>query len=359
MTPKGPFLYFVIFMSIILPKSCAFRSSFQFRRIPSSHIVRMQTSSDIMEDEDPKAVKKIHSVTVCMVPPPVNKIVWESVSEMRQKLRDPGLYRWPPHANLLYPFLELGDNKDSVETKRQKLQEIVQKLETATTQCQPFTVSLNKFGTFGGKKRGVLWLNPDSFHESTETLNGNDDNRSLSPLVDLQQRLESVFPSCRDQSQKGNNCFTPHMTLSHFENLDGALEAQSGLDLSDKPLAFTMDRIYLLERKGDGGQFLRVAEIGLGKNSRITQVFDPPSPFPDMPTEEEEWVYNERMKLKSRRNGGRGRRGGQRNRRRRSRGPRIPDTPEIIAAKRAERKAKRERLEKERHEMGVEGDVGA
>jgi hypothetical protein len=57
------------------------------------------------------------------------------------------------------------------------------------------------------------------------------------------------------------------------------------------------------------------------------------------------------MKMKARRNGGRrSRRGGRRRRtrERRERGPsRTRDTPEVIAQKRAERAAKRERLERE------------
>jgi hypothetical protein len=121
-----------------------------------------------------------------------------------------------------------------------------------------------------------------------------------------------------------------------------------------------LDRVYLLRRQGDDGQFLRIAEIGLGPDSTVERL-DPSRSFPDMPTKEDDWVHEERMNLKARRNG-RDRRGGGRltQRRSRSREPRVPDTPEAIAAKRAERKAKRERLERERElqeiERALEGD---
>ena len=123
-----------------------------------------------------------------------------------------------------------------------------------------------------------------------------------------------------------------------------------------RPLQFKLDSIYLLQRKGDNGQFVRVAEIFLGKRElpqfHIFDTSSESSAFPNMPTTEEDWVYEERMKLKARRNnngGWRGRRGGKRRteRQRRRRSPRIPDTPEVIAQKRAERKAKKERLERE------------
>jgi 2'-5' RNA ligase len=263
-----------------------------------------------------------------MVPSPEFQDVWKTVSEMRQQLKDPGYYRWPPHANLLYPFLELED---------EKLPEILEQLHSATRQCPPFNVSLNQFGTFGGKQRGVLWLFPDSSSKD-------DDSTLPPPLMTLHDKLEEAFPICKDQIKGGR--FSPHMTISHFKNLDDALAAQEQLetDFPNTKLDFAMDRIYLLERKGDGGQFLRVAEVGLGSNSTV-QVLDPPQPFPDMPAEEEDWVHEERMKLKARRNKGSSR--GSRGRTSRPREPRVPDTPEEIARKRAERKAKRERLEQE------------
>ena len=218
---------------------------------------------------------------------------------------------------------------------------------------------------------------------------------------------------CKDQSQKGEGAssFTPHMTLSHFPCLDEALQAKESMETTvslfnisgasekhsssssnncsspinsienddDDCLEFILDRIYLLQRKGDEGQFLRVAEIALGGDTTTcddttsniipggssedsrrprttafvvaakTKIFDPPQAFPDMPNHEEEWVYKERMLMKSRRrknnNGTRGGRQQQHQRRRQgTQGPRILDTPELIAEKRAQRKAKREHL---------------
>ena len=281
--------------------------------------------------------RKAHHLTVCMIPPAGYDHVWDRIGAMRKELRDPGYFRWPPHVNLLYPFLDY-------EHANRTLQEVAETLHTATKECPPFQVSMNAFGTFGGKQRGVLWLYPDSS-------DGIDDmNHDELPLMKLYDRLVQAFPMCDDLSKKASGRFNPHMTLSHFENLDDAETGKELLkeaNLSDLVgLDFLVDRIYLMERQGDGGQFERLAEVGLGPNSTF-QVFDPPKPFPWMPEAEEDWVYEERMKLKARRNGN-GRRGkGHRSRRRSSRGPRVPDPPEVIAAKRAERKAKRERLEME------------
>jgi 2'-5' RNA ligase len=315
------------------------------------------------------SLQKVHHVTVCMVPPPEDTAVWKTVGDMRRQLRDPGYYRWPPHANLLYPFLEVNDNDDKDDDEATNntttlLSTILDRLRSAAQQVEPFTVQLNRLGTFGGKRRGVLWLSPDSYvsrpeedTNSTSTTSGDTtstNSSTLSPLVQLQQLLEEAFPMCQDQSSKGGSAFTPHMTLSHFETLDDALRAQQEIERdyfassSSSSLEFRLDRIYLLSRQGDGGQFLRVADIGLGKEGVVQQWLPSPIPFPAMPTQEDDWVHQERMKLKARRNGGgRNQRRGGSNKRstpRRRAEPRIPDTPEVIAAKRAERKAKRERL---------------
>ncbi|VEU38307.1 unnamed protein product [Pseudo-nitzschia multistriata] len=291
----------------------------------------------------------------------------------------------------MYPFLKLehpsksdnsedGDGQSFPQSHDDYIvSNIVKRLESSTRKVAPFIVRLNELGTFGGKRRGVLWLHPDS--GDTVLLNkfdgSNETHRQPSPLIELQQSLEEAFPMCKDQSQKGG--FTPHMTLSHFPSLEEALQAKESMESSSNPISsssgleFVLDRIYLLERKGDSGQFLRVAEIALGdrcdaSNSPSstaneknidsstqgtalteTKIFDPPQAFPDMPSHEEEWVYQERMAMKSRRRNSR-KLGGGRGRQRTPGVPRIPDTPEVIAQKRAERKAKRERLLREQNE---------
>ena len=202
-------------------------------------------------------------------------------------------------------------------------------LESVTCQFEPFEITLNKLGTFGGKRRGVLWLNPSrSTRDRIDYNNKNDNNREESSkgqspkprLEELQRLLEDAFPSCQNQSKKGGQ-FVPHMTLSHFECLDDAQKAQMILEGSYPSIvahgrvsiSFLFDRIYLCERTGDNGQFLKVAQVALGNNTKDdvtqqrkhntvqTEIFDSPSAFEGMPTTEDNWVYEERMKLKQRR----------------------------------------------------------
>jgi 2'-5' RNA ligase superfamily len=52
------------------------------------------------------ARSKTHASTVALVPPEAS---WERIQRARYELQDKGLYRWPPHCNLLYPFVEKPD----------------------------------------------------------------------------------------------------------------------------------------------------------------------------------------------------------------------------------------------------------
>lgn len=299
--------------------------------------------------EQPRIPQKQHTLTVCMVPPFSAANVWTDVTKARRQLKDPGFFRWPPHANLLYPFIEIKND----------LHDIVLKLRNATRQCPAFQVSLDSLGTFGGKNRGVLWLYPRSYRREDDKMDADEE-----PLVQLQAVLEQEFPMCSDQRKSGR--FTPHMTLSHFPSLEEAQKSQSQVEeWWPDNVTFNVNEIYLLQRKGDDGQFLRAATVALGNDSTAINdgitIHDPPEPFPDMPFAEEDWVREERMELKKRRNaswkGQRRRRGGKQ---RGSRGPsKSKDTPEIIAAKRAARKEKRERLERERLEKESRSSDGS
>ena len=347
-----------------------------------SHCVHKMSTNYSSKDENDEQTRNIgssdqkiqqpiytkkHSLTVCMVPPPRFKDEWAQITKARTDLRDPGLFRWPPHANILYPFIDILEPKVSEDESMDKeivIETTLQKMQDVIENFDPFTVSVDSLGTFGGKNRGVLYLNPRSFRESSTI-------EDEEPLVDLQSALVGGFPDCNDQKKGGK--YTPHMTLSHFPSLDSALEAKAQIEQWWKPVEFVVDEIYFLKREGDGGQFKIVATLQLGNQKKdvinedmiesqeIDQTFqskfknivvhNPPLAFLDMPIMEEDWVHEERMKLKARRNenGNRGRRRSGRNKKNRlDRGPsKSTDTPEEIARKRAERAAKKERLARE------------
>jgi 2'-5' RNA ligase len=299
-----------------------------------------------------------HHWTVCVVPPPSSsEEVWKAITEARTELRDPGLYRWPPHVNLLYPFVDCHNRNDGVAeggsanngTEEEEevdgapenegdsslgssssnscalvRRDVLDKLRCACAKIEPFTVQLRRLGTFGSSKRGVLWLDPQCCVDDNDTnpealgeaCSDDKEADSSSPLVRLQRRLEDEFPYCTAQRKAGSDgSYRPHMTLSHFANLEAALQAQATTEawwsqLSSLQTDVVVDRIYVLTRKGDDGQFERVAEVRLGsgavtKGPEMIKCFAPDEArFPDMPAVEYVWVREERMALKKRRNGG-------------------------------------------------------
>lgn len=245
-----------------------------------------------------------HHFTVCLVPPPdggkknsseEEEVVWDTITEFRRQLRDPGFYRWPPHANLLYPFVDpyvpqQDANKKHREEPQQQLNEtVVSLLQSACQKVEPFTVKLKQLGTFGGKQRGVLWMNPEA------------DEIQL-----LFQHLIEAFPYCKGKNQQP---FVPHITLSHFVDLEAAVAAKDQIErqMEGKSLSFVLNEIYILGRNGDDGQFQKVATVSLGKNNYVQRHIkgegsDGMLSFQGMPACEEDWVREERMKLKKRRN---------------------------------------------------------
>ena len=341
-----------------------------------------------------KSPKKLHTMTVCMVPESRHENVWQAITRARTELRDPGLYRWPPHANILYPFFDIQPKEEKVHVSEAEIEngesslfsqnfeeEKLHLLAEAVKRCDPFRISLDSFGTFGGQSRGVLFLYPRSFivsdysndiiNESSHAKDEDDDENSdkqekepEEPLIQLQSVLQEFLPECNDQKKNGK--YTPHITLSHFASLQDALEGQVKLETWWEPLEYDVKEIYVLKRVGDDGQFKILATLPLGRrnNNSHDYLHDPPLTFPGMPSIEEDWVREERMKLKARRNGN-GRRGQRKSRRTKRKGPvgRSPsktrDSPEVIAKKRAERVAKKERLAQEAAEIAAAiGDTG-
>ena len=265
------------------------------------------SSQDNLESNFNMPSRKSHCLTICLVPPPSATKVWEKLMAIRRECKDPGFYRWPPHANILYPFLEPAYGEEAGESNDDKhvkfRNEVAAHLSKAVMKCEPFDVTINSFGTFGDKRRGVMWAYPTS--KSVKPCEDNEE-----PLINLHNMLEQQFPMCNDLRKTG--AFHPHMTISHYATYSGALAAKEKIESGWESVSFRAQEIYLLERLGDDGQFKIAATISLGVNAAV-EFHNPSIPFPAMPEIEEEWVRMERMSMKNRRKNGnkRRRRGGR------------------------------------------------
>lgn len=268
----------------------------------------------------PFSVKQ-HSSTVALIPP---EEVWPPIQAAREALRDKGLYRWPPHINLLYPFVSPDEFGAAIEL-----------LSPALATLAPPTITLDSLGCFGGRSRGVLYAYSSSVEETAA-------------LRELQAALQAALPTCHEQQRDG--VFTPHLTLAHFGCRDDAEAAKERLSPWTSVTFSCEGSVHVMRRDGGGGQFARCCTLEYGLAARtLPTLCEPPERWTSMPSEEPEWV-REARKAAFKRGARSGGRRSSRRRPRRSEEERAAiraRTPEEIAEIRAQRAAKRARLELE------------
>lgn len=274
-------------------------------------------------------VSLVHHSTLAIVPPCLDESIWSSIQSIRYTLRDKGYYRWPPHINIVYPFIAPEHYDDFLPSLERELAEI-----------PPFRLSLPNFNTFGGAKRGVLWLEPVaksiSLEEETDSAQIFNDM-----YIHIQRALEkSDIPL----SQKP---FVPHMTVCHCESREEALGKMSLVKSEYSEISFEVKELLVMERRGDVGQFHIAWRIPLlGKTPDHTALTRNYERFPYLPETEEDWVREARLGYRARAKAGRGVYGVRRP---------STDSPEVIEQKRATRakkKAERELLSRESSQEG-------
>lgn len=202
-------------------------------------------------------MNRVYHTALAIVPPNSNIDCWSKLQEIRYKLHDKGYYRWPPHINLIYPFVDVCDFSSV-------LPRIAEELKDFT----PFEVNLNEFGTFGGRDKGVCYLSP----EPSDVL--------VSIHSSIQRALE----------ESSSKKFQPHLTVTHCENGREATSIASVESETWQGTSFLVDAVYVLKRDGPDGQYYAVARIPLGGNI----VEEETIMFSGMPTEQEDWVKDQR-----------------------------------------------------------------
>ena len=172
-------------------------------------------------------VSKAYTSTVAMIPPDE---AWPAIQAARYALRDRGLWRWPPHVNLLYPFAPAAASA----TPR-----LIAALAAAAARVEPFDVHLEAFEHFEHKYSATLWLDP----------------RTEPPgaLDALQSALQSAAPEYHEQRSVHNGGdargrFVPHMSVAHLSSASEAREAGERLARDWKPVSFRVDEVRVVER---------------------------------------------------------------------------------------------------------------
>ena len=99
------------------------------------------------------AGKLVHGSAVCLLPP---RQAWPQFQELRC-FHDRAFVRWPPHINLLYPWLEDSTDSDG----REVFAEAALRCAEAVAGVAPFEVKLERLRFFEhGPGSCTLWADP-------------------------------------------------------------------------------------------------------------------------------------------------------------------------------------------------------
>jgi 2'-5' RNA ligase len=198
-------------------------------------------------------MNRVYHTALAIVPANHDVACWTRLQEIRHRLQDKGYYRWPPHINLFYPFIDSCD-----------FQAILPQIAHGLKDLTPFQVHLDEFGTFGGRDRGVCFLSPQ-------------------PDSQIGAIYSSIQLILQETSSKP---FHPHMTVTHCANGNEARDIAARESETWEPLSFLVDAVYVLQRDGLDGQYFVAAKLPFGSSV----VEEGPMTFDHMPTEQEDWI---------------------------------------------------------------------
>ena len=127
--------------------------------------------------------------------------LWNDVQEIRSQ-KDKSFYRWPPHINLLFPFLPSSNSSAPVEKT----------LSVVCAQLPPIVLRFSRFSFFEHRHSCTVFLSPascpdDGDHAISDRENGHH------VLQQLHMRLMKRFPMCDRDFKRSKGLYQPHLTV--------------------------------------------------------------------------------------------------------------------------------------------------
>ncbi|KAF0972029.1 hypothetical protein FDP41_009725 [Naegleria fowleri] len=176
-------------------------------------------------------LKAFHTA-LCFIPP---RDVWEPIQQMREHL-DKAYQRWPPHINLLFPFI----SEKYFDAAAQLLKESMKSLES-------FDLTLSGISYFD-KKTAVMYLDQDDYGKQK--------------LVELQSMVAKHFPYC-DEKKNEHGEFVPHLTVGQCAQKMVQSKVKE-LNSKWKPVTFKVEDICMIYRPDQETSFAVIHRIPLG-----------------------------------------------------------------------------------------------
>ncbi|KAJ4325277.1 hypothetical protein N0V94_000801 [Neodidymelliopsis sp. IMI 364377] len=194
-----------------------------------------------------------YKTALALLPPPSITSPIEAVRRVHDKHFD----RWPPHINLLYPFL--ASPLETSDSNSPRLSQTIRaRIERATSDIQAFHVSLTADppGTFSHSRTSkTVWLGP-----------------TTDSIKQLQAALQAEFIECDSDKRP----FMPHLSVGQAktdkvadqvgkEIKNTVAEFRQIQDGSPVDLDWLVDKVYVIERKGFHDRFTVVGSIDLAQ----------------------------------------------------------------------------------------------
>lgn len=162
---------------------------------------------------------KVHTSALCWIPPIAQQ---EAIQALRAQF-DRQIDRWPPHVNLLYPFVPVSEFQPAATL-----------LASALATLPPFSVNMQRLRHFKhSQKSFTAWLDPEGALEQWQA---------------LQSCCKAVLPQCTDQTARG--AFVPHLTVGQFTGASDVEALRARIEHSFESLACQVGEIALISRAG-------------------------------------------------------------------------------------------------------------
>jgi len=220
-------------------------------------------ASDPSQHDMGKVTNATYKSALALVPP---STIAAPIQAVRRR-HDRHFARWPPHVNLLYPFIATPSHVIEHEGGKSSSllnEDIRRRIRNAVQPVQPFTMSL-RAGPPGiytppqrrkGQRTRVVLLEPMG-----------------SSVYKLQAALQAEFPECNAHER----AYTPFLSVGQVTSYHGALDivketkrtvSQFITSLDPTPRAvldWYVDKVFVLERHDFREPFKVVASIELGR----------------------------------------------------------------------------------------------
>ncbi|EPE08848.1 hypothetical protein F503_04435 [Ophiostoma piceae UAMH 11346] len=188
-----------------------------------------------------------HATALCIIPP---EECWASIDRLRS-LYDKAYRKWPPHVNLIYPFVQ----PESLEAASQRISKYVQSESPGR-----LDIYLNTAGVFTHRQEKTLFLRDGRNDESAE------------PLLQLQAGLVAALVGRSNGEQDKGKSSRMHMTVAQSSGSTPYTSPASDVDGADPdvlpsdtlghayrfllhkvenmpPISWQVDRLHVLVRE--------------------------------------------------------------------------------------------------------------